>query len=288
MKLAHDEALARLHETMLEILDALSGFCAAHDLPWFLAFGTALGAMRHDGFIPWDDDADVGMLRPDYARFLEIVEKEGFAPGFSVHHARNTRHFDGMMTKIYKDGTRFLDKRAKDEGFEQGIFVDVFPYDQLLARPRAARRQILNARFWLSVLYLRGSGDVHVPHTGTLGATERVACALANPLVHLCVSRERAIRGFNRSIAKPGEETRDAWVPLPYHFPTPIEALLPPVPHVFEDRVYPVPADAGAYLTIDYGDWRTPPREEDRRTHLPVLIDFGDGDVYVDKPSGSN
>lgn len=281
MKLTQQEALVKLQATILEILDAFSAFCEAHGLPWFLGFGTALGALRHDGFIPWDDDADVGMLREDYERFLEIVGEEGFVPGFSVHNARNTPNFDGIMTKIFKDGTKFHDQRAEDEGFDQGIFIDVFPYDRLLADPAAAKRQILSSRLWLYLLYLRGSGDVRVPHKGSLGATERVVCALANPLVRLCLSRDRILRGFDKNIPGPEAQVEDIWVPLPYREENPTSILLPTVPHAFHDRTYPVPANADAYLRIIYGDWHQLPPEEDRKSHLPVLIDFGDGSVYA-------
>ena len=67
-----DSALKRLQETELEILKAFASFCDEHDLEWFIDSGTVLGALRHGGFIPWDDDIDVGMLRDDYDRFLSL------------------------------------------------------------------------------------------------------------------------------------------------------------------------------------------------------------------------
>ncbi len=280
MRLAHDEALAKLQNTMLEVLDAFAAFCEAHALPWFLAYGTALGAMRHDGFIPWDDDADVGMLRDDYDRFLALVDEEGFAPGYSVHNARNTANFDGVMTKVFKDGTTYLDRRAQGEGFEQAIFIDVFPYDRLLADPALSERQIKSTRLWQNVLYIRGSGDVRVPHGGALGATERLGCALANPVLRLLLSKDRALRGFDANIVGPEDAVGELWAQFPFPNRHPMGDLLPAVPHAFEDRVYPVPADPEAYLATIYGDWRQLPPVKNRRTHLPVLIDFGDGDVY--------
>ncbi len=280
MQLTHDQALEKLHASVLEILDAIAAFCAEHEIEWFLDSGTTLGALRHDGFIPWDDDADVGMLRGEWERFVELAATEGFVPGFSVHTARDTKGFDGIMAKVFKDGTKFLDQRAIDEGFEQGIFVDVFPYDALFADPSAQRRQLMGARLWTYLLYLSGSGDVNVPHAGALGATERVVCSLANPVVHAFVGHERALAGFERSIPSPGDEVCDIYVPLPYELRHPKNTLVPVSHHAFCGRMWPVPADPDAYLTVKYGDWHALPPEEERKSHLPVLIDFGDGDTF--------
>lgn len=279
MQLCRDEALAKLQATILEILDAIASFCAEHEITWFLDSGTTLGALRHGGFIPWDDDADVGMLRADWERFTRLA-RDRFIPGFSVHTAKDTEGFDGIMAKVYRDGTRFIDRRAENEGFEQGIFVDVFPYDALFADERRARAQLRRARFWTYVLYLAGSGDVNVPHGGALGATERLGAALANPLVHALFSKERALGNFERAIPRPGDAVSDIVVPLPYELRHPIETLVPPATHEFCGRQFPVPADAEDYLRVKYGDWRRLPPPEARKSHLPVLIDFGDGDVY--------
>ena len=70
------KVLERLHALQLEMLQDLQTICEKYDLQYFAVFGTALGAVRHKGFIPWDDDIDVGMLRKDYDVFIQVVEKE--------------------------------------------------------------------------------------------------------------------------------------------------------------------------------------------------------------------
>ena len=70
------EILAKLHKTQIEILEEFERICEKHNLEYFAIYGTAIGAVRHQGFIPWDDDIDVGMLREDYEKFLEIAKKE--------------------------------------------------------------------------------------------------------------------------------------------------------------------------------------------------------------------
>ena len=71
-----EENLKKLHETEIEILDAIVEICDLHQLKYYLIGGTLLGAIRHCGFIPWDDDLDIAMPRRDYNRFLKIAKKE--------------------------------------------------------------------------------------------------------------------------------------------------------------------------------------------------------------------
>lgn len=280
MRLTQQQALAKLQATIAEILDVIALFCAEHDLTWFLDSGTALGALRHDGFIPWDDDADIGLLRPDWDRFVAIARDEGIAPGYSVHTPHDTPKLDATLAKVFKDGTRFIDRRARDGGFDQAIFVDVFAYDPLMANPKARRRQLRGARFWSYVRYLQGSADNIVPHRGALGAAERMACRVAHPLANALFSREQVLANYERSIPAPSDEVSDIYTPLPYLRPHPKATLLPTRLHAFEGRQFPVPADADDYLSVRYGDWHQLPAPEERKSHLPVLIDFGDGDCY--------
>lgn len=69
------QILKRLHEVQVEILKDFETICKKHHLEYFALYGTAIGAVRHQGFIPWDDDIDVGMLREDYEKFLTIARK---------------------------------------------------------------------------------------------------------------------------------------------------------------------------------------------------------------------
>lgn len=84
------EALHKLQAEELDVLLAISELCEKNDITWFLISGTALGAARHQGFIPWDDDIDIGMLREDYDRFLELAS-DGLPVGYSCTLLRTLR-----------------------------------------------------------------------------------------------------------------------------------------------------------------------------------------------------
>ena len=93
-----EQALKRLQKAELSILLAISDVCEAGGISWWMDAGTALGAMRHGGFIPWDDDIDIGMLRSDYDRFLEVAPRL-LPEGFSLHTARDTKGFAPLFAK---------------------------------------------------------------------------------------------------------------------------------------------------------------------------------------------
>ena len=88
----------------LEILREFVRVCEAHGLRYYLAYGTLLGAVLHRGFIPWDDDIDVTMPRPDYERFARICASE-LRPGFTWQSYRTDRHYPFLFGKLLKDGT---------------------------------------------------------------------------------------------------------------------------------------------------------------------------------------
>ena len=100
------EALKKLQDIELDILIMLKDFCLQHDISWFLDGGTVLGAARHKGFIPWDDDIDIGMLREDYDRFVSLAKTE-LPSGYSLHDWSNTPGYSAMFAKVYKDNTKF-------------------------------------------------------------------------------------------------------------------------------------------------------------------------------------
>lgn len=156
-KMNDSEALSHLQAAELIILDAIASLCAKFDINWWLDGGTCLGAMRHNGFIPWDDDIDIGMMRSDYERFCELAPKE-LQPGFSLHNSQNTDCYAAMFSKVYMDGTRFENQEGRDAGSAMGIFVDVFPYDYLYVDANLRSRQIKTASSAQRLSYLYHSG----------------------------------------------------------------------------------------------------------------------------------
>lgn len=125
-----DKTLVRLHTVMLEILAVFINICESNNLTFFLTAGTLLGAVRHKGFIPWDDDIDVAMPRNDYELFLEILEKSD-VPGYNILSYRtksNAAKYCKNFAKLCKVNTVFAESYVRPDSY-CGIHIDIFPFD---------------------------------------------------------------------------------------------------------------------------------------------------------------
>lgn len=116
----------------LEIFEVFRDICERHDLKYFADSGTLLGAIRHSGFIPWDDDMDVAMLREDYDKFIEFAKDELQEPYFLQIPRSDDDYFYGHA-KIRKNNTTAIRYIQYPEKYKhhQGVFVDIFPLDNI-------------------------------------------------------------------------------------------------------------------------------------------------------------
>lgn len=131
-----DEESAKLKSVLLEMMDDIDTVCQKHNLTYFLCGGSALGAVRHKGFIPWDDDMDIAMLRKDYDLFREYM-KEDMSDKYWVQYIEDNEHFESNFMKLRLKGTRCVELFEPDPP-HAGIFIDVYPledtYDNSLLR----------------------------------------------------------------------------------------------------------------------------------------------------------
>ncbi len=128
-ELMDQETLKKLHNTQQEILDEFVKVCENNNLQYFLIGGTLLGAVRHKGFIPWDDDLDVAMTRKEYNKFLEIAEKE-ISPKYMIDNINTNSKYYLSFTKIRNKNTIFeQDVQVKYDG-PKGVWIDIFPLDE--------------------------------------------------------------------------------------------------------------------------------------------------------------
>lgn len=279
-----DAALKKLQAEELDILLVVRDFCEKHQIEWVIDSGTALGAARHKGFIPWDDDIDISMPRCEYERFVRLAKEGGLPDGYSFHDHVNTKGVACFFGKVSKDGTEFVNEEASTAGYAQGIYIDVFPHDTLKNDERARGKQIRNASKWQKLSYLYHTSHIVVPHKGVTGMLERLACKLAHAaLKGLYSSREEHLwYCFARSIDGTKPEAGVLIKDLSYDGDPVLayEDVYPAVPAEFEGHMFPAPCHLDKYLTQAYGDWRAMPKAEDRHTHLPLRLAFSDGEVW--------
>lgn len=142
----------------LEILEKFMEVCRKYNLKYFADSGTLLGAIRHNGFIPWDDDIDVAMFRKDFNRFRKIASKEFPYPFFVQHGFNEKGYFGGHIHIRNSNTTAILKSNFPHIRYNQGIFIDVFPLDGVLENKVLRNIQDFSKRFILSILWKKFYG----------------------------------------------------------------------------------------------------------------------------------
>ena len=121
----------KIQKLILYIANEVIRICDKNDIPYNITAGTLLGAVRHKGFIPWDDDFDFAMTRNDYERFLKACKKDLNTDIFFLQTAETDRNFAYSMAKLQLLGTEIIEDFSIGVDIHHGIFVDIFPYDKL-------------------------------------------------------------------------------------------------------------------------------------------------------------
>ncbi len=256
-------SVAEIQKEAERLLGIFDEFCRAHDLSYFIAYGTLLGAVRHQGPIPWDDDVDVLMPRPDYDRFVELyraqpvagtkVFKEG-DPEYPLGFAKLT----SLRTKMVEDSVHFPD--------DYGVFIDVFPLDGL---PRRGQKRHLR---YVDVVHRVFQAAYHqkVPTLHKLRPRDRLRQPIG--VVARVISRERYLRMIDRAMRKYPYESAEQVAMLLSFMPLETEifqkaelegeARLP-----YGSLALRAFANSEAVLERNYGPtWRTPIKRE-RASH---------------------
>lgn len=124
-----NEQLRQLQLIELEMLEEVDRICKKCGIRYNIIAGTLLGAVRHGGFIPWDDDADVAMLRPEYEKFRKACKTELDTNRFYFQDHRNTKGYRWGYGKLRRKNTLFLRENQEHMPYKQGVFIDIFPLD---------------------------------------------------------------------------------------------------------------------------------------------------------------
>lgn len=270
-----DSQLKKLKQTELDILSEIIRIVTKHNIQYFTVGGTTLGAIRHNGFIPWDDDIDIGMLRKDYNRFLSVAEKELNGKYYLLNFNKN-KNFPSYFTKVFKKGTKFVEEESRKLKYEKGIFVDIFPFDNLPNDDKQRKKYEhkiyrLNQLFKSKILWK--ISNVSVSDRSLVKKIIRVVLHL----LLIPVSRRFLYKKLDKAMTK-YNDINCLFVSSAgqkYHENL-LTNLIPTKPHKFEYLEVMVPNDFDAVLKNQYGDYMKLPPVERRKTHLPVELDFGD------------
>lgn len=256
-----------LQSVILMIAKDIDSLCKAHNINYYLLGGSALGAIRHKGFIPWDDDLDIAMLPEDYTRFLETARKELDPEKYYVQEGRKDWPED--FSKIKLRGTYIEEAGGfRLENGENGIYVDVFRIDHTARTKLGKISQYICGKLWISYAMLKKG---YRPKE------------LTKRLVMLAASLLR-FSPFERFIyhqyIKYNNRTTDCYSEIfgraRFHNAFTPKALYgTPRLTKFEDTEFPVQEKCEEYLTRIFGDYMQLPPESQRKGLHILNIDFG-------------
>lgn len=132
-----DQDVKDIQKELLEIMKDIDRFCRKYQITYFTCGGTCLGAVRHQGFIPWDDDMDICMPRKDYERFIRLFSKK-CSSRYWVQNIRRDEKYDLNFSKVRKKGTRFEEIFDMDPE-KAGLFIDIYPLENAFDNPLVRR-----------------------------------------------------------------------------------------------------------------------------------------------------
>ena len=259
--------LRPLWDALLEVFQAYVQVCKKHGLRYSLAYGSALGAIRHGGFIPWDDDLDVQMPRPDYEKFLALAPRE-LPEWFKVVNWRNTPEFPLVYSKIQdtREGHVLAVEKAVGYKLSGGVFIDIFPIDGAPEDKNWNRWWKLRFKVSSLIMQYRDRDGMRLD----LHGMKRMICALFYFLCPIWRNRREIISKFEALIRTfPYESSRitGSTTTIPYFEFEFSRSIWDPCREVpFEKTMAFVPHDVDAYLKIKFGDYMRLPPEEKRVT----------------------
>ena len=248
-------------EVLYELLIEFDRICRLNDIPYILYAGTAIGAIRHNDFVPWDDDADVLMLRKDYERFLAVAEE--FLNEKYFLQKEYSEHWPVGSSKLRKNNTTCLEKyHPNDTQRHQGIYIDIFPCDNASNNPIVRKIQFFSSRVIIAKdLNKRGYETDSVIKKVIMFMCNAFPRKLLRKIVLLRKNENtqfvHAFFGSTRTDKK--SVYRREWIATVEN-------------HWFRDSQFMLSSYYDALLTIMYGDYMAIPPEEDRKCKVHAIL----------------
>ena len=260
--------IEHLHRVLLDMAKDVDKFCRENNIEYYLIGGSAIGAIRHKGFIPWDDDLDIAMTHDNYARFIELAPKKLNAEKYVVHIGG--QDWPLLFTKIRLRGTvcKESENNFSYQNDCQGIFIDIFPLENVSDNPIMARWQYICAKYLLCWAFSeRGYKSASLKKKILMLMSFPLNVKWLRDFVTYWTTAYNRKQTQNLGFFYSNTRWRNAIMNRAY-YGTPLY-----VP--FEDTKLAVPEQYDLYLKHLFGDYmKLPPVNERQGKHI-LYIDFG-------------
>ena len=268
-----NDQLKKIHELEIVMAEEIKRICQKYEIKYFLLAGSTLGAVRHGGFIPWDDDMDVGMLREDYEKFLKVCKTE-LGQQYFLQTWDTDPEFPYSFAKIRLKGTHMVVRFSAKSNMNNGIFVDIFPFDSVPDVVVARKLQGAECFMCRRLLWIKKGLGKSTKNT----VLDTIKYNLFFAFSHL-FGYESLIKHFKKiQVRYNGKNTKKIVTDGSYGYSKEsIERSWTDelVMAKFENTEFPIFKKYKEYLTYLYGDYMKLPPENERGGHLRVEIDFG-------------
>ena len=271
------EILRHLHEELYDVLREVVRVCDAANIPYFIQGGTAIGAHFFEDIVPWDDDVDLGMTRDNYERFLREAPAL-LGEGYVLQEFTTESDTPFYFAKVRKRGTRFVEREWVGMPIEEGIYIDIFPYDLVPDDEALRRKQRAKVGFWVNCFmaksvwlwrwFGKANNNVVLPKSWVSCLAIRLAAAM-HTKEQIYNKLRRELTRYNGTDAKYYNIVR-----MPKDMIA-VEAINTPERRKLGPLEVWAPSDLETYLRSHYGDIQKWLPEEKRLNHAPEILSFG-------------